>query len=71
MERLKWLCFFHLGADARVEIHEEAVWLRVRIEHSRVEPFEFNLPPDEAGRLSNDPAALEQFFLQQLTAHRR
>ena len=70
-ERLRLLVFFHLGADAVLELDSRANGLRVSIEHPRVSPFVLELALDDVERISKDDEALEDHFLDLLVANRR
>ena len=70
-ERLRLLVFFHLGADAVLELDSRANGLRVSVEHPRVRPFVVDLAVGDLERMSKDHEALEDHFLDLLVANRR
>ena len=69
-EKLNMFVLFHLGADASVKIEEHSGGLRIAVQHSRVEPFQFNVLRDQLEKLMDDASEFEHFMLDQLTPHR-
>ncbi len=63
--------FFHLGADARVDLQAAGDEVVIAIEHGRVRPFQWRLRGSEVARLVADPSSFEDAMLDQLTIHRR
>jgi hypothetical protein len=70
-EKLDLFCFFHLGADARVDVVEQQDQLRISVEHHRVEPFQFAVSFARLQQLLKEPDHLERFMLDEITPHRR
>lgn len=70
-ERLDFFVFFHLGADARVEVRPSGERLHVRIAHQRVHPFQLDLKWDLVGEFAESAEAFEDYMLDLLTRHRR
>ncbi|UCF35855.1 MAG: hypothetical protein JSU96_13595 [Acidobacteriota bacterium] len=62
--------FFHLGADARLDVNWSEEQVAVEIEHSRIRPIQFRLTSAQIEAFGGDFEAFEQFMLEQLTRHR-
>lgn len=71
IERFNSFVFFHLGSDAVVGTRELPDGIEVEVEHSRVQPFRFELTKARMAKLLNDPDQFEEFFLGFLTTYRR
>lgn len=71
VQRLKLLVFFHLGADAELEIVSTSEGLQVSIRHSRVNPFDLDLPCKELQAMADNPKKVEERFLKLLVKNRR
>ncbi len=69
-EKLNVFLLFHLGADAYIRIEEHSDGLRIAVQHSRVEPFQFSVLGDQLEKLMDDAGEFEHFMLNQLTPHR-
>lgn len=63
--------FFHLGADAEVEVDAGDNGVVIKIKHSRVRPFQWKLDFSVLDRLAGDPQRFEEVMLDHLTRHRR
>ena len=70
LERVGDFVFFHLGADAKVESREEDPGLRFRIQHERVQPFDFEVSWVQAEQMTTDPELLEDYLLEYLARYR-
>ena len=69
--RLKLLVFFHLGADATLNMDLSDTRLHVSIGHSRVKPFDLDIPCQELEVMAENPERVEELFLEMLVQHRR
>ena len=63
--------FFHLGSNAGVGVEETSGGLSVRLEHRRIQSFQFSLSELEIDSFAHDPESFEEFLLDHLTTHRR
>ena len=70
LERVGDFVFFHLGTDAKVESREEDPGLRFRIQHERVQPFDFEVSWVQAEQMTTDPELLEDYLLEYLARYR-
>lgn len=71
LERLQLFCFFHLGADADIQVEEREDHLEISLNHHRVDPLQFLVSYRRLDELEGDPAQLERFMLEEITPHRR
>ena len=70
LERMGDFVFFHLGVDAKVESREEDPGLHFRIQHERVQPFDFELTWVQVEQMTTDPELLEDYLLEYLARYR-
>ena len=71
LERMGDFVFFHLGVDAKVELREEDPGIHFRIQHERVQSFDFELTWVQVEQMTTDPELLEDYLLEHLARYRR
>lgn len=71
VQRLKLLVFFHLGADATLNMDLTKTGLHVSIGHSRVDPFDLDIPCQELEMMTGNLEKVEELFLELLVKNRR
>ena len=62
--------FFHLGTDAKIDLREDNQGLGFRIQHERVQPFDFELSWMQIEQMTTDPELLEDYLLDYLARYR-
>ena len=70
VQRLKLLVFFHLGADATLDLIINPSGLKASISHSRTEPFDLILTSQELKDIADSPETVEELFLDLLVSNR-
>ncbi len=70
LERVGDFVFFHLGADAKIDSREDNQGLSFRIQHERVQPFDFELSWMQIEQMTTDPELLEGYLLEYLARYR-
>lgn len=70
-QQLDEFIFFHLGSDAKQEIHCKEEGLQLCLEHPRIHAVTMQLSRREMTRLVGDRSRFETFFLDLLTSHRK
>jgi len=71
IQRLKLLVFFHLGADATLNMDLTKTGLHLSIGHSRVDPFDLDIPCQKLEVMADNPEKVEELFLDLLVKNRR
>ena len=71
VQRLKLLVFFHLGADAIFTCVLKSNGLVASLSHSRIEPFQFEIPSEKLSQMADNLEKVEELFLDLLVKHRR